>query len=172
MKKIFWIAMAVLIIIGLIFLLINVLTIKDNTEVVNENNIRITDFELEDRTIIKTNKGIYVGSNEKELENNFYDIRITNTENTIHVYLNKLWYETYGKDYIQDDYLARICRELANRLNVDSEAEQFEYVLYKYVKDNYIKVRQNELIDEMLMERFSLKLELEDDIVKLIIRSI
>ena len=106
----------------------------------------------------------------KELENNFCDIKIQSTDNGVVIDLNKLWYETYGEDYIQDDYLAQICREITNRLNVKGDSEQIEYAMYKYIKDNYIKVREGESIEEILTDEINMKLVLEEQTVKLIIR--
>ncbi len=167
MKRIV-IALMLLIIIGLTIYFCQDKATKQKATV--SNNIQIMQFEIEERTILKKDNAIYVGNNLKEVENNFYDIKILNTQDGIVIYLNKLWYEAYGKDYIQDDYLARICRELSNRLQVENNAEQFEYVLYKYIKDNYVKVRQNEVIEKITTDKFNLSFGLEDNVVKLIIQ--
>lgn len=170
MKKVIIIILAIVAALGLALYFVSRRSNETEVEVERKNILQITDFNIENRTSLKTNDAIYVGNNLKELENNFYDIKIQNTETGIVVYLNKLWYENYGEDYIQDEYLAKICRELSGRLNMQSDTEQFEYVLYKYIKDNYIKVRQNEMVEEILTDKLNLKLELEDDIVKLVIR--
>lgn len=133
--------------------------------------VQITNFSIQDRVVIKKNNAIYVGNNQKELENDFYDIKIENKQEGIVVYLNKLWYESYGHDYIQDEYLARICRELSYRLNMESKEEQFEYVLYKYIKDNYMKVRQNEQVEKIMTDSLNLEFKLEESIVKLVINT-
>lgn len=170
MKKVIIIILEIVVIVGMALYLVSQGNDETESEIEAKNVIEITDFSIEDRTSLKANGAIYVGNNLKELENNFYDIKIQNTESGIVVYLNKLWHENYGKDYIQDDYLAKICRELSSRLNMQNDTEQFEYVLYKYIKDNYIKVRQNETVEEILTDKLNLKLELEEEVVKLIIR--
>lgn len=134
------------------------------------NVLQITDFTIENRTVLKKDNAIYVGNNTKELVNNFCDIKIQNIDNGVIIDLNKLWYETYGDDYIQDDYLAQICREITNRLNIKGDSNQIEYVMYKYIKDNYIKVREGENIEETLTDEMNMKLVLEEQVVKLIIR--
>lgn len=172
MKKRVMIVAAILVclILGVILSLLLVKENKEGAEFASSNNIQVTEFSIADRTTLKKDSSIYIGNNVKELENNFYDIKILNTQSGIVVYLNKLWYETYGEDYIQDEYLARICRELSSRLNVGNETEQFEYVLYKYIKDNYVKVRQNEPVENIATDILNLSFELEDNIVKLIIQ--
>ena len=146
---------------------------KQNTnkeQVAEVASMKITQFNIDGRAILKQSDNIYVGNNIKELENNFYDIKITNTKEGVVIYLNKLWYEDYGLDYIQDEYLARICRELSLRLDVEADSQQFEYLLYKYIKDNYMKVRQNENVEIIMTDKLTLNLELEDNIVKLVIK--
>ena len=132
---------------------------------------KITSFVMENRTILNKQNDIYVGNNTKELENGFYDIKISNLSQGINIYLNKLWYESSDDDYIQEDYLAKICRVVASQMMDVTQTEEFEYVLYKYIKDNYMKIRKQEDVQVMLLDNINMKFELEDNIVKLVIRS-
>ena len=169
-KKVIIVIAIVLICVALVIAIM----FKNKEEINNKSKsmqtIQITDFNIDNRVTLKKENNLLLGNNTKELENNFYDIKITNTSEGVEVYLNKLWYENYGQDYIQDEYLAKICRELSSKLNVQETTEEFEYLLYKYVKDNYIKVRQGENIEEIQTDKLSLKFELEDSVAKLIIR--
>jgi len=167
MKKVMIILICLLCLSLILYLMLNK---TNNKQTESLSDIQIAKFNIKDRAILKRDSDIYVGNNLKELENNFYDIKISNTEYGVVIYLNKLWYATYGNDYIQDEYLARICRELSIGLNVENNEQQFEYVLYKYIKDNYMKIRQNEQVEEILTDKLNIKLELEDNIVKLIIQ--
>jgi len=157
-----------------ICVLVGVITLKNKEQISSKSETtqvkQITDFNIEDRVILEQEGSILLGNSIKELENNFYDIKITNTNAGVEIYLNKLWYESYGEDFIQNEYLAKICRELSSKLNIKQETEQFEYVLYKYIKDNYVKVKQGESIEEIQTDKLSIKFELEDSTVKLIIR--
>ena len=146
---------------------------KDNNnmqEASSLNSFQITDFNIQNRTVLKKDNIICVGNNAKELENNFCDIKIQNTDNGVVIELNKLWYGTYGDDYIQDDYLAQICREITNRLNIKGDSDQIEYAMYKYIKDNYIEVREGKNVESILTDEINMKLDLEEQTVKLIIR--
>ena len=161
---------AVLILITVFILKVGSKGDNENQELSSSNLFQITDFNIQNRAVLKKDNAIYVGNNTKELENNFCDIKIQNTDNGVAIDLNKLWYETYGEDYIEDNYLAQICRELTYRLRVKGDSEQIEYVMYKYIKDNYIKVREGEVIEDILTDEINMKLVLEEQIVKLIIR--
>lgn len=135
-----------------------------------EERLQIAEFNIENRVCLREDNVIYVGTSLKELKNGYCDIKIQNVIDGVHIDLNKLWYESCGDDYIQDDYLAKICREITYEINVQNDREQFEYILYKYIKDNYMKVRQEEIIEEILINKINLKLELQEGIVKLKIR--
>lgn len=143
---------------------------RNENKVENPINLHIAHFNIEGRATLMVGDSICLGNNIKELENGFYDIKILNNEYGVEVHLNKLWYDSYGKDFIQDEYLAKICREISNRLNAKNNKAQLEYVLYKYIKDNYINVKQNEHVQEIVTDELKLGLELEDSIVKLIIQ--
>lgn len=170
MKKIIWTIAAIVVCIGT--LLICVLNKKEETTKSEDDVVKITEFNIEDRSTLVKDGKIYVGNNVKELENEFYDIKIMNIEDGVEVYLNKLWYETYGDDYIQDEYLAKICRELSGKCSISNGTEEFEYLLYKYIKDNYLKARKEETIQEIKVDDLTLNMKLtEENIVKLIIRS-
>ena len=169
------IIIAVVIVLSLTVITVFVLNMssKKNNEkqqISSSNSFQITDFNIENRTVLKKDNAICVGDNTKELENNFCDIKIQNTNRGVVIELNKLWYETYGKDYIQDEYLAKLCREITKRLNAKGDLEQIEYAMYKYIKDNYMKVREGEVVEEILTDEINMKLVLEEQIVKLIIR--
>lgn len=171
-KKIIIVVSIILVATLIIVFILNMSSKKNNEiqQVSSSNLFQITDFNIKNRTVLKKDNAIYVGNNTKELQNNFCDIKIQNTDNGVAIDLNKLWYKTYGDDYIQDDYLAQICREITNRLNVKGDSEQIEYAMYQYIKDNYIKVRESETVEDILTDEINMKLVLEEQIVKLIIR--
>lgn len=133
-------------------------------------DIKITEFNIPNRVVLNTETGIYIGNNLKELENGFFDIKILNKNNYVEVYLNKLWYETYGNDYIQDEYLARICRKLSEELNKKVQEADLENILYKYIKDNYLNVRSGETVECVLTKKYVFELDFKEDAVRLSIR--
>lgn len=118
--------------------------------------INLQQFSLENRAKLLKNNTLFVGNNVKELENGYYDFKLQNAENTVVITLNKLWYEEYGVDYIQDEYLAKICREIAKRLNVNVEKLELEYQLYKYIKGNYVQVKDGNKGEKITMEAISI----------------
>lgn len=142
---------------------------NNETKAIAVNNIQITSFNIENRTSHIKDNVIYVGNNIKEIENGFYDLKIINNDG-VEIYLNKLWYENYDNDYIQDEYLAKICREIVNRLNIDCNKEELEYTLYKYIKDNYLNTREGKTVSKLSLEDLEISLVLSESIPKLEIK--
>lgn len=167
MKKI--IIVSALVVLCLIAVFIYVSN-KEEGKTDYNSTIEIRAFNVEERTSLNKDGCIYVGNNIKELENGYYDIKISSNKDRVAVYINKLWYKHYSQDYIQDDYLARICRELSNKLNITQDERELEYILYKYIKDNYINVRKNIDVESIITYEYNLSLSLEDNVVKLIIQ--
>lgn len=170
-NKIVIIGLVIILVLG-VMLVIFFKNKSSNKDIIQDRQtvLRIDNFNIEGRTTFKLEDNIYIGNNLKELENGFYDIRIQNIDYGICMYLNKLWHETYGEDYIQNDYLAQICRELTSRLNITNNTEEFEYMVYKYIKDNYIRVRENQVVESIEIYNLIVGFEIQDNIVKLIIR--
>ena len=109
-------------------------------------NIDITAFKVKDRAKLIIGQTVLIGNNLNELQNNFYDVKLENTLEGINIYLNKLWYSEYDNTFIQDEYLANICREIVNLIE-EAEIEEFEYNLYKYIKENFLKIKKGEKIE-------------------------
>ena len=169
MKKTIIIIVLVLLLLLSIIILTNSLNKKSLN---NINKIQIDQIKIKNRTTIKIDNIIYVGENIKEIENGYYDLKIVNEENTVDIYLNKLWYKNFNESYIQDDYLVNICHEIVNNIKVNKNKEELEYLLYKYVKENYLSSRSNKPTQSLLLENLTLSLMLEDDIPKLEIKGV
>lgn len=168
------IIIAICIVILICFCLLMVIKIKSKGDNQNQRDcFKIESFNIDGRVSYIDNDNILIGQNLKELQNGFYDLKIVNQNDHVVIYLNKLWYEYYGEDFIQDDYLAEICRCIVNKLQNNEEQNQerqdLEYMLFKYIKDNYNSVRNNKVIEKINVEGFEFGLELEESIVKLMI---
>ena len=131
--------------------------------------LKIVDFEIKDRICIKQGETIYLGNSKKEIFNDFYDVKVVNKESSVDIYLNKLWYENYGQDFIQDEYLARICRKIIENFEPKSNKEEAEYMLFKYIKDNYVQVRDNAEVQKVEIENMVFSLVCDSSMAKLII---
>lgn len=141
------------IILTIVVIFIYVLLILKN---VNENEviedaINLGDFRLKEREVIFFDNYLLVGENRKELENGYYDFKIQTNSNEVVISLNKLWYERFGADYIQDEYLAKVCREVIRVLKYNGDKEKLEYELYKYIKDNYVSVKAGETGETLMI---------------------
>ena len=159
MKKVV-LLISVVILVMSIFLVINI----KKTNVREYNTLKINEFNIKERVTIKDNNEIYVGENVKEIENGYYDLKIASQKDNVQIFLNKLWYKKIDKDYIQDDYLANICREIVNEINISDNKDELEYMLYKYIKENYLNVRNNEKIEEIKLDKLTILLNLKDNI--------
>ena len=178
-KKTIIVAICICIVISFCFLLFTKINfneeVQKNGKLLNKEQLKVENFNINGRVSYIDNDHIFIGENLKELQNGFYDLKIVNQNEQVIIYLNKLWYEYYGEDFIQDNYLAEICRCIVNKLNKNEkqnqEKQDFEYMLFKYIKDNYVKVRNNKIMEKINIERFEFSLELEESIVKLTIKN-
>ena len=165
----------VLIFIAIVMLVIAIITgivfKKNNHTTRLKCKIKIEEFNIKDRTSVKNGSVILVGENVKELDNGYYDLKIVNGE-VLEIYLNKLWYKKFNKSYIQDDYLANICHEIVFRINIKDYNDELEYLLYKYIKDNYVNVRNNKVIEDINLEELTVSLKVKDNIPILEIKGV
>ena len=156
MKK--WIVIIAILVSLLAVVIIVSNNVNEESNIQNIDYIlKISDFHIKDRASLKKPHEISVGNNIKELENGYYDFKINNVNDQIDIYLNKLWYEEHDKDYIQDEYLANICREIDKQLNTGEQ--EFEYFLYKYIKDNYAKVKEGIAVERISLNNIVLSFE-------------
>ena len=155
MKKRDWLIFVVLIILILVIIFSFCVLKNDKTKENNFQNLNIDiqNFQLENRAMLFNNNELLIGENQKELQNGYYDVKVLKVSNGLMVYLNKLWYEKHEEDNIHEEYLAKICRELVKCLNVQSENEEIEYQLYKYIKENYLDIRNGENKDKIKVDK-------------------
>ncbi|MBR6688650.1 MAG: hypothetical protein IKL68_01375 [Clostridia bacterium] len=131
--------------------------IKNDEKIEEKNNLEIIDinaFEIKDRIKFVKNNTVYIGENLKELENDFYDIKISALNSGLEVTLNKLWRYKVNKDYIEDEYLIEIVDKVVGLLNVSTINEDVSYELYKYIKQNFLKVKNHEQVEKLELEEF------------------
>lgn len=151
----------------LLFTFFKIFSIK-NINKQNKLDVDISTFNIKNRTKLMCENDLLIGNNIKELENNFFDIKLTIEEKSLVIYLNKLWYSSYDKDYIQSDYLAQICRQISKSLNVSNI--EYEYTLYKLIKENFSKVKHGKVKKNVQDEQFEMYLSHFDGMCKLEIK--
>ena len=131
-------------------------TKNENTNTANVNDIRISTFEIKDRVSITKNNEIYIGANKKELDNNFYDIKISTQSGKIKLTLNKLWRYKCNNEYIEDEYLIEIVDKVTEILDIHASKQDISYELYKYIKQNFLKVKNNEKVTMLELEKIKI----------------
>lgn len=134
---------------------------KENKEDVIQT-IDLSGFEINNRVKLVKDETVYIGENLKELENSFYDIKISTLNGTLKLTLNKLWRTKWDEDYIEDKYLIEIVKCIVNTLEIDSVKEDVEYELYKYIKQNFIKVKNKERVEKLQLESIIVNAEYKE----------
>ncbi len=159
-NKMFWMIVALLIISFFICVsLIRNVESKNGKEKDIIDVIDLSGFEIKNRARFVKDKTVYIGENLKELENAFYDIKISTLNNTLEVTLNKLWRVKWDQDYIEDEYLIEIVECIVNTLKIENVKEDVEYELYKYIKQNFLKVKNNENVSKLELENITVTAE-------------
>ena len=128
---------------------------KTNNQVDIPEVIDLSGFEIKNRVKLVKDKTVYIGENLKELENGFYDIKIFALNNTLEVTLNKLWITKWNQEYIEDKYLIEIVKCVVDTLKIDNVKEDVEYELYKYIKQNFLKVKNKEMVEKLELENIT-----------------
>lgn len=126
-------------------LIIKNIIIKKNTIVskgFKEYNISPKDY-IKDRAYIEENNILYLGTNTKELYNDFFDIQVTYLKDTIKIGFNKIYKEEYSnKLYVDKIYLF----EIMNFLNAKYGLKLEEVTLQELVviiSDKYMDYKEN-----------------------------
>ncbi len=128
---------------------------KESKNEIYKETININTFEIKNRIKLIKNNKLYIGENLKELENDFYDIKISTLDSGLEVTLNKLWRYEVNKEYIEDDYLIEIVDQIVELLGIENVKEDVNYELYKYIKQNFLKVKNNEQVEPLELEEFN-----------------
>lgn len=153
-----WLIIVIIIVIIYISFLLCISNIKrikiEDKNRLNKEIININAFEIKNRMKLIKNNMVYIGENLKELENNFYDIKISTLDTGLEITLNKLWRYKVNKEYIEDDYLIEIVDQVVELLKIDNVKEDVGYELYKYIKQNFLKVKSGETAEILELEEF------------------
>ncbi len=155
-NKYIWLVILIIVITCISFLVCISNKNEQKNEVESGEIIDISAFEIKDRVRLVKNNKVYIGENLKELENNFYDIKISTLNTGIELTLNKLWRYEVNNEYIEDEYLIEIVDKIVELLEINNVKEDVSYELYKYIKQNFLKVKNNELVGFLELEEFKI----------------
>ncbi len=126
-----------------IFTLILILLLNKNNDM-NIKDISLQEIDyyttkiITDRELLKSNfeNAVLIGYSKKELENNFYDIKIIkNDKSTYTIIINKLWKEQKeGKFQIyQQEYIKELELLIKRIFKVESKDKIFDFILKGYL---------------------------------------
>jgi len=98
------------------------------------------------RTCVELFNEFYVGNNDKELQNGYYDFKVSNTQNGVTIKINKLWHKKFNKNLYEQEYVDNLC-EYISKIVLNGTRKKIEkdelYVLYKDILDVYLKAKDN-----------------------------
>lgn len=134
------------------------------------------------------NQSFYIGKNEKEIKNNFYDVKIDFNEKVgsdyhIDIYINKLFknYEiTKENIIIQDEYFNEIMNfiyeiiDLKNKDNTGYIEKTDKLFLENLIKEEYTKAKNikkdntNEK-QEIQIKSVKITIQVQDDMLKIVV---
>lgn len=160
----------IFVIVVLSIIIATIIKFTKKEDVVKIKSIDISDFYIENRERCLLENSVLIGNNTKELENGYYDLKITYEQDVLKVNLNKLWYENYGEDYIDNEYLAKICREIVRVADINNKDKEAEYILFKHIKENFNNVKQGESVENIKIQGCNIHLENEDGMCRLEIK--
>lgn len=130
---------------------INYLRFKEKILDVENFNDRETLTKSEENKV-----KLLIGNSKKELENNFYDIKIE-VDNGIDIYINKLWKTKLNSNFCEEEYVSEVV-DLLNEcfyLNLDLA---YKNKLKQSIMDNYIRIKKS-LLDNKIPNIVNLQLD-------------
>ena len=140
------------------------------------NQLKIKEL-IQDRSLeIDDQKNIImIGRNKKELENEYFDIKISLENNLAKISINKLFKDVMldKERKVDESYL----NEVVNLINISFDLKLDSnniLLLKKYLKDNYINIRNVENVDnlkenyttkQITILNYKIEFKLEDNIL-------
>lgn len=117
---------------------------------------------------------ILIGNNQKELENNYFDVWLKLENETAYVYINKL-FKNFRGELVEKEYIKEIVNyiDIAFKisLNEEEKEELFKNIYVYYLELRKLNVSEDlEKNDYLSSNKVNFKFEYEDDMVKVILK--
>lgn len=93
---------------------------------------------------------IYIGDNNKEISNGYYDIKIQKQNEKLYIYINKLFKKSENNKIYDEKYLEELITYINKLLDFKFDFTKLEFK----IKDLYLKIKTNqqkELIKETII---------------------
>lgn len=145
MFLIFTVILLVTFIVALVRLtLVNDIRFKDKKNKINiEEKIDIREI-VKDRTLVEEENKIVIGNNEKEIQNQYFDIKIEVFSDNIKVFFNKLLKKNVVKDgiYVDEEYLYQVLNLIYNKYMLSLEDIKIKELVI-IISDEFENFRKN-----------------------------
>lgn len=102
-----------------------------------KQNYKNFDIDIKDRFVIKDENGLSIGKSKNELDNGYYDIKISVKDQNVEIYLNKLFKEFNFNLIYDESYIEEIVKTIIKIFNLNISNENIK----KVIIDNYIVIR-------------------------------
>lgn len=132
------------------------------------------DINISSRKIIKNkeNYEVFIGKNEKEIENGYYDLYINIKDQEANIYINKLFKEYEGRIY-DSNYLIEIVNYLDYIFDIglnDSEKNDLTNTIekhYNYLRGENIEKQYN--VEDCNYNKFKIVFKIEENLLKIVL---
>lgn len=106
-----WITLIVFVLSGVI------ICIVFNKKINKEISLSVMHQCIENRACLDKEKELLIGNSEKELENNYYDIKVIEQNGKIYLYINKLWKTEFVEQLYEERYVNELVEYVACVVN-------------------------------------------------------
>lgn len=133
------------------------------------------EVNISSRKIIKRKEKyeVFIGKNQKEIENGYYDIYISLNEDIANIYINKLFKDYDGKIYDRN-YLEEFINYMDYIFNMNLSENDKKDLIYK-IENYYKKLRKIDekidynLEDNIYIYKFNIEFKVDDNMLKIIL---
>lgn len=146
-----------LVILCIVFIIVDFLKSNNRNDLNNKLNISLArmktflDENITNRKVIILENEILIGENEKQLENNYYDIKVSNqNDEKIIININKLW-KMFDEKLYEKQYVYEVSNSISHILQYNINCNEIaDYIITGYTEaksNNKYKLENTYFLD-------------------------
>lgn len=157
-----------MLIIVLIIFSVVFIVMKENMsrkELLINKEVDFSKYDIKDRYEYTDGKFLKIGKNQKELENDYYDVKINNEKNNLLIYINKLVKNDDFQNFIDSGYLIEINNIIQDITGIDGLYELI-YEKFLYLRNNNIdNISEGNIIENISMNGYIINFSTYDNML-------